>query len=282
MLLALFAALPRPAAAWAAWAEECAPAWSPPTAQFCDFAFPLERGNLHEYDLSDRRMDRVSCGAGPDGGPAMSVKQYAGAEVSVMSIGRHEFPEAMRDASVARLSAEFYIPADYDWTYSGRLPLGINVGPWTSGGKTGDNQEGSSIRLHVWPDNRGTFGIYSYNFDRTSRGANDRGTEKQWGQGVAKVKARLPRDAWITVTLEIALDTPGADRDAASIYIHDDKGDLIGWGTSGKRLTYRRAGDTTGFTGAIFDDKLNSVKARASSNQQYYVRDWQGRACARK
>ena len=262
--------------------EGCTPAWSPPAQTFCDFAFPLGRGNLHEYDLSDPRMDRVSCGAGPDGGPSMIVRQFAGAEVSVMSVGRHEFPQAMRDASVARLSADFYIPADYDWTFAGRMPLGINVGPWTSGGKTGDRQTGSSIRLHLWPDNGGTFGIYSYNFDRTSSGADDRGTQKQWGQGVAKVNARLPRNEWITVTLELALDRPGADRDAASIYLHDSEGNLIGSDTSGKRLTYRRAGDTFGFTGAIFDDKLNSSSARAAKNKQYYARNWQGQACHEK
>jgi hypothetical protein len=261
--------------------EGCVPAWSPPAQSFCDFAFPIENANSHRYDLSDPRMDRVSCGAGPDGAPAMRVRQYAGAEVSVMSIGRHEFPEAMKKSDVARLSADFYIPADYDWTYAGRLPLGINVGPWTSGGATGDRQSGSSIRLHVWPDNGGTLGIYSYNFDRTSSGAKGN-AQKQWGQGVAKVTARLPRDEWITVTLELALDTPGADRDAASIHIHDSEGKLIGSDTSGKRLTYRRAGDTFGFTGAIFDDKLNSAKARSSSNKQYYVRNWQGQACEQR
>ena len=259
--------------------EGCVPAWSPPIRTFCDFAFPLGRGNLHEYDLSDPRMDRVSCGPGPDGRTAMIVKQFAGAEVSLMSIGRHEFPQAMKEARVARLSAEFYIPSSYRWTYAGRLPVGINVGPWTSGGKTGEDQSGSSIRLHVWPDNGGTFGIYSYNFDRTSRGANDRGVEKPWGQGVAKVRQRLPRDEWFTVVLEIALDAPGADRDAASIYIYRADGTLLGWGTSGKRLTYRRAGDEIGFTGAIFDDKINSTKARAAADQQYYVRNWQGQAC---
>ncbi|MFQ8433581.1 hypothetical protein [Amaricoccus sp. W119] len=173
--------------------EGCVPAWSPPATEFCDFAFPLARANLRDYDLSDPRTDRVSCGPGPDGGSAMAVRQYAGTDVSVMSIGRHAFPDAMKTADVVRLSAEFYIPASYDWTFAGRLPLGINVGPWTSGGKTGDRQSGSSIRLHVWPDNGGTLGIYSYNFDRTSSGAVDNGTVKQWGQGVAKVVQRLPR-----------------------------------------------------------------------------------------
>ncbi|TPE47322.1 hypothetical protein [Amaricoccus solimangrovi] len=261
--------------------EDCVPAWSPPATEFCDFAFPLARANLHDYDLSDPRMERVSCGPGPDGGTAMAVRQYAGAEVSLMSIGRHAFPEAMKAAEVVRLSAEFYIPSSYDWTYAGRLPLGINVGPWTSGGKTGARQSGSSIRLHVWPDNGGTLGIYSYNFDRSSSGAVDRGVTKQWGQGAAKVTARLPRDQWITVVLELALDSPGADRDAAGISLYDAAGRLIGADSSGPRLTYRRAGDDTGFTGAIFDDKLNSSAARAARNQQYYVRNWQGQACGR-
>ncbi|MFQ8433981.1 hypothetical protein [Amaricoccus sp. W119] len=82
--------------------------------------------------------------------------------------------------------------------------------------------------------------------------------------------------------LELALDTPGADRDAASIHLYDSAGGLIGSGGSGPRLTYRRAGDDTGFTGAIFDDKLNSKSARSAKNQQYYVRNWQGQACEKR
>ncbi len=44
-------------------------------------------------------------------------------------------------------------------------------------------------------------------------------------------------------------------------------------------LTYRRAGDTFGFTGAIFDSKLNNNTIRARQNQRYYVNNWQGQAC---
>lgn len=261
-------------------AVSCVPAWSPPPELFCDFAFPIASANAHDYDLTDPRMNRVSCGPGPDGRMAMIVKQFAGAEVSVMSIGRHPFPEAMKAAGIVRFSADFYIPSSYRWTYAGRLPLGINLGAWTSGGKTGPAQQGSSIRLHVWPDNGGTFGLYSYNFDRTSTGAGDHGMGRQWGQGVARVKARLPRDQWVSVTLELALAAPGADRDTASIYLRDASGKLIGWATSGPRLTYRRAGDTFGFTGALFDDKLNSLSARPAEDQRYYVRNWRGAACA--
>ncbi len=252
--------------------EGCTSEWSPPAKTFCDFAFPIPNA---AYSTSDPKMHRVSCGGAPGGDTALTVQEYAGSNVSVTSIGRHEFPAAMRNASVARLSADFYIPSDYDWTFAGRMPIGINMGPWTSGGKTGSRQTGSSVRLHVWPDNGGTLGLYSYNFDRTGGTAGS----SEWGQGVAKVDARLPRDEWITVTIEVALDTPGADRDAATIYIHDSDGNLIGSDTSGKSLTYRRAGDTFGFTGAIFDSKLNNNTIRARQNQRYYVNNWQGQAC---
>ncbi len=255
--------------------EGCVPAWSPPAAQFCDFAFPIAYAGQAAGDPTKSFNDRVSCGAAPNGGPALIVKEFAGHDVSVMSIGRHAFPEAMKQASAVRLSADFFIPADYRWTFAGRAPIGINVGPWTSGGKTGANQSGSSIRLHIWED--GTPGIYSYNLDRTSLGD---GGSKQWGQGVARIGTPIPRGQWITLVLELALGPAGADRDAASIFMYDAEGALIGSATSGARLTYRRAGDTSGFTGAIFDSKLNAWVG-PSRNQQYYVRNWQGLACER-
>ncbi len=251
----------------------CTPVWSPPAKTFCDFAFPIPYAGQKAGDPSKPYNNRVSCGMAPDGGPAMIVKEFGMHDVSVMSIGRHEFPEAMKQADTVRLSADFFGPLDYRWTFAGRGPLGINVGPWTSGGATGERQRGGSIRLHIWKN--GTAGIYSYNLDRTSAGD---GGSKQWGQGVARISKPIPQGEWITLVLELSLGPAGADRDAASIYMYDSAGTLLGSATSGARLSYRRAGDTDGFTGAIFDSKLNDwVGPRL--DQQYYVRNWHGQAC---
>jgi hypothetical protein len=257
----------------------CQLVWSPPVSTFCEKTIPLVSKPEH---IGQWYTDRVGCGYAPDGGPAMVIEEFVGKYVSTVSVARTPaIPDAMKTADVVRLSAEFFIPNDYVFTASGRLPVGLNVGDWTSGGKYGSQQHGSSTRLHAWDD--GTFGLYSYNYDRTTKitygeGQSDATIKsRQYGQGSGRVSKPVPRGEWFTAAVEIVLGPPGMDRDATNIYLYDSAGGLIG--SSGKsNMTMRKAGESEKIRGVLADAKVNKT-INSSRNQAMYVRNYNGFVC---
>ncbi|PZQ48799.1 MAG: hypothetical protein DI556_13370 [Rhodovulum sulfidophilum] len=256
----------------------CRPVWSPPIDTFCARTTPITSAE----HAGAWYTDRVDCGTGPNGWPSMVINEYRNLYVSAVNVARTtNIPAEMKASNVVRLSADFYVPSSYRWTASGRLPLGINVGPFTSGGATGAAQKGSSVRMHIWDD--GTVGLYAYNFDRTSPVVHGSGQysstvkTRQYGQGAGRISTPIPRDQWVTIAVEMVLGPRGADRDAANIYMYDAAGNLIG--QSGKaNVTFRRATDSFGVEGILADAKLNK-SVTPSQNQALYVKNYQGFVC---
>lgn len=256
----------------------CATVWTPPIETFCERAVSISEGHKDQW-----YANRVICADAPDGSPAMAIREYKGEYITTVSVARTDaIPKAMKDGSVVQISAEFFVPNSYKWTSAGRLPIGINVGDWTSGGVAIDKQRGSSVRLHV--SNDGSLGLYSYNFDRTTKPVTGAGQSdstvktRVYGQGSGAISKPLPRGAWITVVVELILGAPGADKDSTFVYMYDEMGNLLG--RSGKsNMTFRRSADKFGVKGMLADAKPNSTKVTPSKNQEIFVRNYKGIVC---
>ena len=254
----------------------CSLAWSPDIHDICGQTCVLS-------DVEHRGLptnDRVKCATAADGTRSMAIEEYRGAYVSAVDVSE-PFPAAIESASAIRLSMQMYIPEDYRQTAGMRLPLGINVGPHTAGGMSAPDQRGSSIRLALTKGRR--LAIYSYHFDRTTPTVvgvgqfNPAVKARQYGQGAGSTDVPVPLRQWVTVALEMSLEPPGKDEDSVRISMYDKAGNLL---SSGGRnnLTYRRAGDTIGFTKMIADTKINNDNL-PSQDQAIFISGYKGYVC---
>ena len=210
----------------------------------------------------------------------MAIEEYRGVYVSAVDVSQ-PLPPAMHSASAIRLSMQMYIPEDYRLTAGMRLPLGINVGPHTTGGISALDQRGSSIRVVLRKDR--TLAIYSYHFDRTTPTVVGTGQfnpavkSRQYGQGAGSTDVPVPLGQWVTVALEMSLEPPGNDEDSVKISVYDKAGKLLSSGGK-NNLTYRRAGDTIGFTEMVADTKINNDNL-PSQDQVIFISGYQGYVC---
>lgn len=273
----------------------CTLGWQPPMQPICS---SLNWGAMPHFDKDGNAVnipngggvaDRISC----HDSETMEIAEYKDVPVSIQvfwqgntaAAAAMNLPPPFQAAKKMTVSYQMFIPLDYDWTVTQRFPLGIATGKkGATGGKTGDDQTGASIRLVGTPKNGEMYlGIYSYHLNRkTPTGTlisqfddNSTGKTKQWGESVMLSKP-VPKGEWVTIVMEMTLGTPGQTQDSSALYMYDSKGVLID-STSWQNVSYQKD-DSWDFSFIPADAKPN-VNNGPSQNQSYFVKDYKGYYC---
>lgn len=250
--------------------------WAPPTEEICGAKWGVQAAAGSHNTEADNR--RYSC-ATIDGRPALALSSRSDRTNSLV-----EFSRAIEGGGdVARLTAQILIPDDYQPYENGRLAFGLLIGDrkCASGGCLPAEQTGAMIRANFAVSKDGesiVIADYSYHLDRRTRA---RMSEPQWegrqralrafGAGRA-MKRALPKGEWVTLELDVVLNTPGVADGSSLLSAYAADGRLIG-SAGYENVTYRPDESWT-ITGPVMTDKFNDSRP-GPKDQTIYYRDFQ-------
>lgn len=249
--------------------------WTPPTSEICGARWGIQAAKNVEENERDRRY---SCAPAPDGNALLAITSWGDRPNSLLDLT----PKVEGGADAARLTGQMFIPRDYRPFDGGRIAFGILIGDrkCSSGGCLPSDQTGAQIRVNfrVSKDKRSIqLANYSYHLDRRTKA---RETNSQWAGGKKKVRAygagtrmarALPKGEWITLQLDVGLNTPGQSDGFSTLSAFDARGDLIGT-ASYMDVTYRPDASWK-ITGPAFTDKYNKA-GTGPRDQTIYYRDF--------
>ncbi len=256
--------------------------WSPSNDVMCN---PANWNYIAQ--LGGTAYNRVSCAVAPGGGTAVSITEYSGKQLSLMLLHKYrKLPNIALDS--AQVQMEMYIPTNFDPTSSGRMPLGIQVtgdgnGCGGTGGCLPDEADASTIRLQSQISGT-TFRLsnYSYHLDRTTRpvtgvGGSDPDVKTRvYGQGKS-MSALVPKGEWVTVVMQMTLNTPGQSNGSSKVMLYDSTGKLLG--SAGHTNVVYRTGPGWKITGVVGDHKFNT-KSVPTRTQSLYFRNYKMYGCS--
>jgi hypothetical protein len=250
--------------------------WAPPTSEICGAKWGVQAAaGSHNTEAEDRRY---SC-ATIDGETALALKSWGDKPNSLVEFSRAE----TGGGDVARLTAQILIPEDYELYENGRLAFGLLIGDrkCASGGCLPEEQTGAMIRANFATSKDGksiVLADYSYHLDRRTKA---RVTNPQWegrsralrafGAGRAMDRA-LPKGEWVTLELDVVLNTPGKADGSSRLSAYDSKGRLID-SAGYDDVTYRPDASWT-ITGPVMTEKYNDSRP-GPKDQTIYYRDFQ-------
>ena len=250
--------------------------WAPPTAEICGAKWGVQAAaGSHTPEAENRRY---SC-ATLDGRPALALASRGDRTNSLV-----EFSRVVKGGGdTARLTAQIFIPEDYQPYENGRLAFGLLIGDrkCASGGCLPAEQTGAMIRANfaVSKDRRSiVLADYSYHLDRRTRA---RMSDPQWegrsramrafGAGRAMDRA-LPKGEWVTLELDVVLNTPGMADGSSLLSAYAADGRLID-SAGYENVTYRPDASWK-ITGPVMTDKFNDARP-GPKDQTIYYRDFQ-------
>lgn len=247
--------------------------WNPPTSEICGAKWSVQAA-AKSVERTERDR-RYSCVPAPDGGALLAITSWGDRPNSLLDLT----PKVEGGADAARLTGQMFIPKDYRPFDGGRIAFGILIGErkCSSGGCLPSEQTGAQIRANfrVSKDKRSIqLANYSYHLDRRTKA---RETDSQWAGGKKKVRAygagtrmdrALPKGEWITLRLDVGLNTPGRADGFSTLSAFDARGDLIG-AASYRDVTYRPDASWK-ITGPAFTDKYNKAGTGPKDQTIYY------------
>ncbi|TPE51632.1 hypothetical protein [Amaricoccus solimangrovi] len=249
--------------------------WAPPTGEICAATWGiLPAAGSHNTEAEDRRY---SC-ATMDGGTVLAITSRGDRPNSLLEFGR----DVGGGGDVARLSAQIYIPEDYQPYVGGRLAFGIQIGDrgCASGGCLPEEQTGAKVRANFRVSDDGgsiVLADYSYHLDRRTR---PRMTDSHWKGGERTLRAfgagrkmtrALPKGEWVTLVLDVTLNTPGKADGSSLLSAYDAKGRLID--SAGYANVIYRPDASWTITGPVMTEKYNDTRP-GPKNQTIYYRDY--------
>lgn len=249
--------------------------WAPPTAEICAAKWGVQAAAGSANTAAEDR--RYAC-ATRDGETVLGITSRGDRPNSLIEFGR----SVEGGGDVARLTAQIYVPEEYEPYENGRLAFGLLIGDRTcaSGGCLPAEQTGAMIRANFAVSKDGASIVladYSYHLDRRTKA---RMTNGQWegrgralrafGAGRAMERA-LPKGEWVTLVLDVTLNTPGAADGSSRLSAYDAAGRLIdSAGYDG--VTYRPDASWT-ITGPVMTEKYNDTRP-GPKDQTIYYRDF--------
>jgi len=141
------------------------------------------------------------------------------------------FPDGVQRAGLAM---DFWLPEEATFTSGGRWPIGLWVGPegmesprQASGGTPPADQQAAGLRLNRSNGTDAAFKIYSYHLNRLEGQSgytySSRSEDEVYGYP-GEDSHPTPRGRWVTVEVEIWVNTPG-ETDGGMALWHD--GELV-------------------------------------------------------
>ncbi len=161
--------------------------------------------------------------------------------------------------NTARLSVDLYIPSNYNPDKDNRFAIGIRGGAnvnqkFISGGgkNAGKSQDGWSVRINY--NSSLVPSIYSYHLNRAGNG--------NYGTGI-KLNKSVPKGQWVTMVLDIGLNTIGKTNGFAKLSMHNSNGSVISSGTF-SNLKFRNLASWDNFGIIMTDKNEHGAKSPAS------------------
>lgn len=190
--------------------------------------------------------DRVGYDAEMD---ALHISQAAGVK---RQLAEHRPRDPWVKGNAARMTVEMFIPRGFTANNSSRLAIGIRGGETAdqrkiSGGVSPREQDGWSLRVNY--NRKLSFQAYAYNLNR----------EKRFGGG-PRLKQSYPMGQWLTLALDVTLNSPGEANGTGALTIYGPGGRI--WDTTSMGgLVWRNTTDWDSF-GVILTDKIEAAPPR--------------------
>lgn len=247
--------------------------WKPSMSELCAARWSVARavGSAHDT-AADRRHSCETVG----GRTALAMTSYGDKRNALQ-----DFAVTIPGGGDAgRMTAQMFIPSDYQPYTAGRLAFGMTVGErkCSGGGCLPDEQGGADIRVNFRPrDGSIVLANYSYHLDRdtgartTASSWEGRGRDvRSFGRPVL-MKRGLPKGEWITLQLDVVLNTPGRADGSSVLSAYDSQGRLID-SAAHRGVTYRRDASWK-ISGPALTEKPNDT-GPAPKTQAWYFRDY--------
>lgn len=227
----------------------CEVVWKPSSAA-------LANGGWFSGNVYVGGQERVSYDAVSD---SVEITQRQGVE---KQLAEHRPLAPFVRGDVARLSVEMYVAPDFIPNKMSRLAIGLRGGAVAktrkiSGGATVDVQDGWSFRINH--DNKFRLYAYAYNLNRKTR----------FGGGPI-LKTPFPKGQWMTIALDVTLNTPGQADGNAVLTLMDETGSVRDSLTM-RNLVWRNSADWDSF-GIILTDL---IKLPPSQEQSILYRNFE-------
>jgi|GEM_PF-4795732 len=251
---ALFLGLASPAAALGA----CTLVWSPQSAD-------LAKAGWFSGNVYVGGQARVSYDAEAD---AVAIAQDQGVETQ---LAEHRPQEPWAKGRVARLSVDMYVSEAFRPNKMSRLAIGLRGGAGAvarkiSGGAAADIQDGWSFRINH--DDKFRLYAYAYNLNRPTR----------FGGGPL-LQSAFTQGEWMTIELEVALNTVGREDGRAALTVKNADGQVVD-ALVMENLVWRNQASWENF-GVILTDmiKLPPSQGQAILYRNYRLWVGDGEAC---
>lgn len=226
----------------------CSVVWQPPSQDLANAGW--FSGNVYVGG-----QDRVSYDPASD---AVSITQVKGVE---KQLAEHRPLAPFVEGEAAQLSVDMYVSPDFIPNKMSRLAIGLRGGAVArtrkiSGGASADVQDGWSFRINH--DDKFRLYAYAYNLNRKTR----------FGGGPI-LKTPFPKGQWMTIALNVKLNTPGLQDGSATLTLLDTERQVQDSLTM-PDLVWRRSSDWDSF-GVILTDL---IKLPPSHDQSILYRNF--------